>query len=200
MKAAREQAVIQALRRPRYEVTPLAGGSLIRSPRWLETKVSSLKERGRSSRCEEDRWVFRPSLLDGRRGSARRRVRVERPQRSKDERPWPSRADRRMEYPGGRSGWLVRPPSVGRRGADGSSIASSRWPRAARARVPVIGSPRQGGMERCGRSRAGSIKRATTPPRGVMTLGEHAPGCARADHIASAGAGPRQRTWPSRRP
>src|SRR5215218_4932799 len=38
MKAAREQAVIQALRRPRYEVTPLVGGSLIRSPRWLETQ------------------------------------------------------------------------------------------------------------------------------------------------------------------
>ena len=42
MKAARKQAVIQALRRPRYEVTPLAGGSLIRSPRWLETKVSTI--------------------------------------------------------------------------------------------------------------------------------------------------------------
>src|SRR4029453_14388717 len=37
------------------------------------------------------------------------------------------------------------------------------------ARVPVIGSPRQGGMELCGRSRAGASKRATTPPGGVMT-------------------------------
>jgi putative transposase len=54
----------------------------------VEVVVSSLKERGRSSLCEEDRWVFRPSLLDGRGGSARRRVRVERPQRSEDERPW----------------------------------------------------------------------------------------------------------------
>jgi hypothetical protein len=42
MKAAREQAVIQALRLPRYEVIPLTGGSLIRSPRWLETKVSTI--------------------------------------------------------------------------------------------------------------------------------------------------------------
>ena len=32
--------------------------------------------------------------------------------------------------------------------------------------MPVIGSPRQGGMELCGRSRAGSIKWATTPPGG----------------------------------
>ena len=33
-----------------------------------------------------------------------------------------------------------------------SSIASNRWLWAARARVPVIPSPRQGGMELCGRS------------------------------------------------
>jgi hypothetical protein len=80
----------------------------------------------------------------------------------------------------------------------GSSIASNRWPKAARARVPVIPSPRQGGMELCGRSRAGSIKQATTPPGGGHDTHEHAPGCARAVHIASLGA--RQRTWPSRRP
>ena len=33
----------------------------------------------------------------------------------------------------------------------------------------------QGGMKRCGRSRAGSIKRATTPETGVMTNNDHAP-------------------------
>jgi hypothetical protein len=45
MQAAREQAVIQALRLPRYEVIPLAGGSLIRSPRWLETQsVNHLRQ------------------------------------------------------------------------------------------------------------------------------------------------------------
>ena len=45
MKPAREQAVIQALRRPRYEVIPRAGGSLIRSPRWLETQsVNQLRQ------------------------------------------------------------------------------------------------------------------------------------------------------------
>jgi hypothetical protein len=34
------------------------------------------------------------------------------------------------------------------------------------ARVPVIPSPRRGGMEWCGRSQAGSIKRATSPRMG----------------------------------
>src|SRR5512132_1682708 len=79
----------------------------------------------------------------------------------------------------------------------GSSIASNRWPWAARARVPVIPSPRQGGMELCGRSRAGSIKRATTPPGGGHDTHEHAPGCGRAVHPAFGGAGARQRSWPS---
>ena len=58
----------------------------------------------------------------------------------------------------------------------------------------------QGGMELCGRSRAGSIKRATTPLGGGHDTHEHAPGCARAVHIACLGADARQRTWPSRRP
>src|SRR4029453_937831 len=63
------------------------------------------------------------------------------------------------------------------------------------ARVPVIPSPRQGGMELCGRSRAGAIKRATTPPGGGHDIHEHAPGCARAVHIASLAAGAGQRAW-----
>jgi hypothetical protein len=43
MEAAREQAVIQALRRPAsVRGDSLAGGSLIRSPRWLEPKVSTI--------------------------------------------------------------------------------------------------------------------------------------------------------------
>jgi hypothetical protein len=41
-----------------------------------------------------------------------------------------------------------------------SSMTSDRWPWAAEARVLVIPSPPKGGMELCGRSRAGSIKRA----------------------------------------
>src|SRR5512132_4725878 len=71
------------------------------------SQVSSLKERGRSSLYEEDRWVFRPSLLDGRRGSARRRGQGGAPAAQRGRTTLgPSRADPRMEYPGGRSGWL----------------------------------------------------------------------------------------------
>ncbi len=44
-------------------------------------------------------------------------------------------------------------------------------------RVPVFSSPRRGGMERFGRSLAGSIKRSTTPPGGAMTNSEGASGC-----------------------
>jgi hypothetical protein len=93
-------------------------------------------------------------------------------------------------------------PSSDGRLRGGSSIASNRWPRAARARVPVIPSPRQGGMELCGRSRAGSIKRATTPPGGGHDIHEHAPGCARAVPIASlapaSGSAPGRRAGRSR--
>ena len=94
------------------------------------------------------------------------------------------------------------------------SMASFRqvvgWWQLHRQQPLAVGSPRgsgaghpfaaQGGMELCGRSRAGSIKRATTPPGGGHDTHEHAPGCARAVHRASAVAGARQRTWPSRRP
>jgi hypothetical protein len=93
------------------------------------------------------------------------------------------------------------------------SMASFRqvvgWWQLHRQQPLAVGSPSsgaghpfaaQGGMELCGRSRAGSIKRATTPPGGGHDTHEHAPGCARAVHIASLDAGARQRTWPSRRP
>jgi hypothetical protein len=82
----------------------------------------------------------------------------------------------------------------------GSSIASNRWPWAARGSGAGHPFAAPGGMELCGRRRAGAIKRATTPPGGGHDTHEHAPGCARAVHIASLGAGARQRTWPSRRP
>jgi hypothetical protein len=39
-----------------------------------------------------------------------------------------------------------------------------------RGRLPVIPSPRPGGMRRCGSSGTGSIKGATTPPRGVGVM------------------------------
>jgi hypothetical protein len=85
-------------------------------------------------------------------------------------------------------------------GVGDSSIASDRWLWAARGSGAGHPFAASGGMELCGRSRAGSIKRATTPPSGGHDTHEHAPGCARAVHIASLGAGARQRTWPSRRP
>jgi hypothetical protein len=80
----------------------------------------------------------------------------------------------------------------------GSSIASNRWPWAARGSGAGHPFAAPGGMELCGRSQTSSIKRATTPPGGGHDTPEHAPGRVRAVHPASAGA--RQRTWPSRRP
>jgi hypothetical protein len=82
--------------------------------------------------------------------------------------------------------------------AGGSSIASNRWPWAARGsgaghRLAAPGRhgavrPQPGGLNQTGDHAAG---------RG-HDRHEHAPGCARAVHIASLGA--RQWIWPSRRP
>jgi len=126
-------------------------------------------------------------------------VRVERPQRSEDERPWDRQGltqdeAKRERLPGSMASFQADVAGVA---APSPATAGRGQPE---ARVPVIPSPRQGGMELCGRSRAGSIKWATTPPGGGHDTHEHAPGCARAVHIACLGAGARQRTWPSRRP
>jgi hypothetical protein len=54
-------------------------------------------------------------------------------------------------------------------------------------RVPVISSPRGDGMECFGRSLAGSIKGAATPPEaGAMTNNELAPGCVAGSHDRSS--------------
>jgi hypothetical protein len=167
--------------------------------------LSSLKERGRVKSFDEGCGAARilliclPFLVAGAKQPADG-VMVERPQRSEDERPWGRQGlvagweEKGTGLPGSGLLWP---------GVEGgcSSIASNRWPRQPEARVPVIPSPRHGGMELCGRSRAGSIKRATTPPSGVMTNASARPGCARAGHYpTSVDAGTRQRTWPSRRP
>jgi hypothetical protein len=68
---------------------------------------------------------------------------VERPQRSEDERPW-DRQGLMQDRSGG--GTVAGIDGLLRAGVEvgGSSIASNRWPWAARgARVPVIPSPRQ---------------------------------------------------------
>jgi hypothetical protein len=168
--------------------------------RQREAPMSSLKERGRSIPTKKIVSVLcvALSVQAGSRQPADG-VRVERPQHSEDERPWGRQGLTQDGSGRGAVAGVAGPPSGGR-SRGGSSIASDRWPRAARARVPVIPSPRQGGMELCGRSRAGSIKWATTPPSGGHDTHEHAPGCARAVHIASRCVGARQRTWPSRRP
>ena len=153
--------------------------------------VSSLKERGRSTGLVE-----RSLVVGGGRGPADG-ARVQRPQRSEDEQPWgPSRLTQDRQ-PGTGVGQDLLAVVQGQRAAPSPATAGRGQPE---ARVPVIPSPRQGGMELCGRSRAGSIKWATTPPGGGHDTHEHAPGCARAVHIACLGAGVRQRTWPSRRP
>jgi hypothetical protein len=131
--------------------------------------LSSLKERGRSIPTRKILWVLcavpsvqagSPQPADGVNGGAP----AAQPGHTTLGRQGLTQ-DRRGagRLPGSMAsfGWGVE--------AGGSSIASNRWPWAARARVPVIGSPRQGGMELCGRSRAGASKRATTPPGGVMT-------------------------------
>jgi hypothetical protein len=59
---------------------------------------------------------------------------------------------------------LVLPPGFGV--WDACAISSSRGFSGSASpvdRVPVISSPRCGGMEWCGRSQAGSIRRATSP-------------------------------------
>jgi hypothetical protein len=126
--------------------------------------VSSLKERGRSTGLEK--WISGCEAVaslevggcqpaDG--------VNGEDPQRSEDGQSWAVKGwgRRRPRV----SGWLSCWASSGESGVGDSSIASNRWLRAARgARVPVIPSPGHGGMELYGRSQAGSIKRATTPP------------------------------------
>jgi hypothetical protein len=148
---------------------------------------------------EEDRLgVVCRSLRTGSSRQPADGVRVERPQRSEDERPW------------GRQGLT----QDGRReaavaGVDGLLQMDSRGWQLHRQQPLAEGSPSSGaghpfaapgGMELCGRSRAGSIKRATTPPGGVMTHASTRRPSARAVHIASLGAGARQRTWPSRKP
>ena len=63
-----------------------------------------------------------------------------------------------------RQGFVEAAPPVfdGRKGRCGSCSRTSRCWWAAQARVPVIFPPRRGGMERFGRSQAGSINCSTT--------------------------------------
>jgi hypothetical protein len=131
--------------------------------------MSSLKERGRSIPVKKIVWVLCavPSVQVGSRQPADR-VRVERPQRSEDERPW-DRQGLMQDGSGGGSGCLV--DGLLRAGIEvgGSSIASDRWRWAARVRVPVIPSPRQAAWS-CAAA-AGRAQSSGRPRRwaGVMT-------------------------------
>jgi hypothetical protein len=125
--------------------------------------VSSLKERGRSTGLVE-RYLVVGGWPTGNGAAQRGRTTL-----------GPSRAD---------AGSTAREPEwattsfavvQGQRAAPSPATAGRGQPE---ARVPVIPSPRRGGMELCGRSRAGSIKRATTPPGGGHDTHERAPGCA----------------------
>jgi hypothetical protein len=149
--------------------------------------------------CGEAVGVSSSSFVVGGRPSARRRGQRW-SARSADERPWGRQG---LTQDGERSNGEWEPGSAWCGFSRVREQLHRQQPLAVgspRLGVPVIPSPRQGGMELCGRSRAGSIKRATTPPSGGHDTHEHAPGCARAIHIACLGAGARQRTWPSRRP
>jgi hypothetical protein len=161
--------------------------------------VSSLKERGRSIPGRRSSgWCAVPAVSAGSRQPAGG-VRVERPQRSEDERPW-GRQGLTQDGQGG-SGSLV----------EGLLSAGCRGGRQLHRQQPLaVGSPRLGCRSSARRAMAASSCAAAAG--GLNQAGDHAARAgvmthastrrprARAVHVASCGAGARQRTWPSRRP
>jgi hypothetical protein len=162
--------------------------------------MSSLKERGRS--ISAGRWLggcAAPSVQAGSRQPADGST-VERPKRSEDERPWGCQGLTQGGSGGVTVAWSMASLRQGVE-ADGSSIASNRWPWAARSSGAghPFAVPRRHGAVRPQPSGLNQVGRPRRRAGGHDTH-EHAPGCARAVHIAFPGAGARQRTWPSCRP
>ena len=158
--------------RPRRDATGRGRcpwGSIGGAAGWTLLCLSSLKERGRSIPTKKIVSVLCAdlSVQAGSRQPADG-VRVERPQHSEDERPWGRQG---LTQDGGEEGAVagVAGPPSGGRSRGGSSIASHRWPWAARARVPVIPPPRRAAWS-CAAA-AGRAQSNGRPRRqaGVMT-------------------------------